>query len=105
MFYLGGELTSLSIEYTGVVSTDRIKFDGITSGNNGGLIYTNSLQGVTIKKAKFNSIASTLNGGIMYNQRVSSINIEDSTFTLVQANNGGGGIAYIASTATNLASV
>lgn len=51
MFYLGNDRVSLDIQYTGAVTTDRIKFNSITSGSKGGLIYTNSLLGVTIKKA------------------------------------------------------
>jgi hypothetical protein len=41
----------------------------------------------------------------MYNQKVSGINIEDTTFTQISALTGGGGLSYIANTATNLASV
>jgi hypothetical protein len=43
MFYLAGQLTSLDIQYTGGVITDRIKFESITSNGNGGLIYSNTL--------------------------------------------------------------
>ena len=51
MFYLGNDRVSIDIQYTGTVITDRIKFNTITSGSNGGLIYSNSLLGIVIKKA------------------------------------------------------
>ena len=58
---------SLDIQYTGTVTTDRIKFNSITSASNGGLIYSNSLLGITVKKALITSISAAISGGIMYN--------------------------------------
>ena len=81
MFYLGNDRVSLDIQYTGSVTTDRIKFNSISSATNGGLIYSNSLLGITVKKATMSSISTTTSGGIMYIQRVSSITVEDSKFT------------------------
>jgi hypothetical protein len=51
MFYLGNDRVSLDIQYTGSVATDRIKFNTISSSSNGGLIYSNSLLGIIIKKS------------------------------------------------------
>jgi hypothetical protein len=51
MFYLGNDRVSLDIQYTGSVATDKIKFNSISSASNGGLIYSNSLLGITIKNA------------------------------------------------------
>jgi hypothetical protein len=51
MFYLGNDRVSLDIQYTGSAATDRIKFNTISSSSNGGLIYSNSLLGIIIKKA------------------------------------------------------
>ncbi len=66
MFYLGNDRVSLDIQYNGVVATDRIKFNSITSGSKGGLIYANSFLGVTVKKASMSSISAANSGGIMY---------------------------------------
>ena len=51
MFYLGNDRVSLDIQYTGTVTTDRIKFSNIASSSSGGLIYSNSLLGIIITKA------------------------------------------------------